>query len=494
MLNTEDIFMKLKEFQFGFADATKEYTRMPELFEIAFCDEKKVVDKLLNSYPFLLIGRKGVGKSAFSAKIQSISKKSKTLYAFPMNMNDFEFTTFAKTGIDEDIAGTQKYKTSWDFLLLFTIYKILFNVFQMTEDDNLTNIISLLDSMGFSIDSGYKSDVTKLSKLKIGAEIVKFDIEFEKEFNIKPKSYIERISLISEKMLSILSDVYLNNREIVIIIDGMDDILRYKKNRMEIIASLIRSADYLNDKMLLSNIKIKVIMLIREDIISMVNDPDLNKIIQDGSIYLNWNNRLSELKKLVNRRFLWANLSEDAANRCWDTIFPRKIKQKLSWDYVLDYTLYKPRDILQFLKYCQAEYPENTSLTLSETQNVLKIYSNRYFIEEMKNELAGLIDDEIISCIPSVFRKLGGRAFELTEINKLLIEQVPHKDISVNDTKLLLTYLFDAGYIGQLIESNKGRNMKKIITFKYRNPTARIDYYQKFITHQGLHSGLGVRK
>ena len=41
--------------------------------------------------------------------------------------------------------------------------------------------------------------------------------------------------------------------------------------------------------------------------------------------------------------------------------------------------------------------------------------------------------------------------------------------------------------------SNGGKNTKQSVIFKYRNPTARIDYYQKFITHKGLHSGLGVR-
>ena len=38
------------------------------------------------------------------------------------------------------------------------------------------------------------------------------------------------------------------------------------------------------------------------------------------------------------------------------------------------------------MKFCQNEYPDHEKLTLSETQNVLKIYSNKYFIEEMKNE------------------------------------------------------------------------------------------------------------
>lgn len=484
--------MRFEDFEFGFADATKEFTRVPEIFELAFCDTRNIVSKLLNSYQFLLIGRKGVGKSAFSSKIQSMASKDEDMFVVPMNLNDFEFSTFAKTGIDSNVAGTQKYKTSWDFLLLLSIYRVLFNELQIVESEEVNNIIYLLDEMGFQLDAGFKADINKLSKIKVGIDILKFDAEFQKEFNTTPKTYLERISLMSEKMLSVIKSIELNGKRIEIIIDGFDDILRYKKNKMEIIASLIRSADYINDKILFYKKDIKILLLIREDLITMVTDPDLNKIIHDGAITLSWSNRLQDLKTLVELRFKLSGILKDGVDDCWAEMFPRKIKDKLSWDYVLDFTLYRPRDILQFLKYCQMEYPENEHLTISETQNVLKVYSNKYFIEEMKNELSGFIDDELIISIPSVFRRLGGRAFELSEICKLANEQNPKREIGIEETKMLLLHLFDAGYIGQLVST--GKDKKRSVIFKYRNPTARIDYYQKFITHQGLHSGLGVRK
>ena len=223
--------MKLSGYEFGFADATKEYSRNPEIFERAFCDPRQFVTKLVDSYQFMLVGRKGVGKSAYSSKIRSIAENSENLYAYSMNLSDFEFSTFAKTGIDEDVSGTQKFKTSWDFLLLWLIYKILFNDLQMTESDEISKVVCLLDSLGFSVDEGYKADVTKLSKLKVGMNINIFDVGFEKEFNTKPASYLERVSLITERMLDVLKKTYLNERQVIIVIDGLDDVLRYRKNK-----------------------------------------------------------------------------------------------------------------------------------------------------------------------------------------------------------------------------------------------------------------------
>jgi len=361
---------------------------------------------------------------------------------------------------------------------------------KITEVEEINNIIYLLGLLGFPLDSGYKLDVTRLSKLKIGIKVVEFDAEFEREFNIKPNSYLDRISTITDKMIDVLTKVYLNEQKIIIVIDGLDDILRYKKHKFEIISSLIRSVDYINDRMLTNSLEIKIILLIREDIIGSITDPDLNKIVQDGAITISWNNRLEDLKELVKLRFKFSGIDEESADTYWSRIFPRKIKNKTSWNYMLDYTVYKPRDVLQFLKCCQNEYPENESLSLSEFQNALKIYSNKYFIEEMKNELSGFIDNDLIIILPSVFRRLGRRSFSFSDIYKMICEQSHDKQFNDSDVKALLLALFDSGYVGQIIPGTK--DGKDTVIYKYRNATARIDYYLRFITHKGLHSGLGV--
>jgi hypothetical protein len=483
--------MNFGKYQFGFADAEKEYSRVPTLFEEAFFDSDGIINKLINSYHFMLIGRKGVGKSAFSAKIQSISNTSSNIHAYPIQLNDFEFSTFSKTGIDSDVIGTRKYKTTWDFILLLIIYKFMFNELNITENDEFTNLLSLIDVLGFPVDVEYKKDITKLSKLKVGNDVVAFDLEFEKEFGTRPSTYLERISTLTEKMIDVLNHIYFNDQKIMVLIDGVDDILRFKKHQTEVLASLIRSIDYINDKFIRSNQPVKIILFIREDIIANMTDPDLNKIKRDGSILLNWSNRLQDLKSLVNLRFKFSGVNENILTDYWERLFPRRIKGKSSWDHVLEHTLYKPRDLLQYLKSCQDLYPEKQSLSYSEMQEVLKTYSKDYFIEEMKNEITGFIDDKLIILLPTVFRKLGQRSFKISEFKKIIDEQNINKKIEESDIKTLLLSLFDSGYVGQLIKS--GRDNKESVVFKYRNTTANIDYHQKFIIHKGLHSGLGVR-
>lgn len=481
--------MKFKDYEFGYADASKEYTLVPRIFEEAFCDSRDIVNKLINDWKFILIGRKGVGKTAFNSKIQSLSENDEHLITFPMKLDDFEFSVFSKTNIDSNVTGTKKYKDSWDFVLLLTIYKIIYLEMKMESVDEVTNVVELLKELGFPVELNYKKNILTLSKLKMGANVGNFDIAFEKEFGERPNTYLERISVLNEKMMEVLSNLWFSDQKILILIDGVDDILRYKKNQLEILSSLIRSVDYLNLKFITNKIPIKVILFIREDIVCSITDPDINKIKRDGAITLSWVNCLQDLKSIVNLRFKFSGVQEDAVEKWWDTIFPRVIKDKKSWDFMLEHTLYKPRDVLQFLVCCQENFAKKESLTFGEMQTALKIYSRDYFIEEMKNEITGFIDDDLINILPGVFRKIAKKSFIYTELKDIINEQSSGKCYDDKDVKNLLLLLFEAGYMGQLVKSGRSTS----VVFKYRNPTANIDYSQKFITHQGLHRGLGVR-
>lgn len=482
--------MKFEDYQIGFADAAKEYTMIPEIFEKAFYDPKGIIDKLLNKWSFMLVGRKGVGKSAFSSKIQSLAQQDEDLCSYQMFLNDFEYSTFSKTKVDSDVIGTQKYKKSWEFILLLTIYKIIANNLKIQEVDDFNNMVEILQELGFPINIDYKRNITTLSKLKVGVNVGFFDATLEKELGVKPNSFLERISILSDKMIEVLSAVFFNKKKIIVSIDGVDDILRFKKNQLEILSSLIRSVDYLNDSFLKNKLPIKIIIFIREDIICSVTDPDINKIKRDGSITLSWCNRLDDLKSVVKLRFRLSGVSDDNVDKYWESIFPNKIREQDPWTFVLEHTLYKPRDILQFLKCCQENYPDKEFLTHAEMLTAIKIYSKEYFIEEMKNEITGFVNDELINILPSVFSKIGKRAFNFIEFKKITSEQPLSREYSDSDIKYLLQLLFESGYMGQIIKTGPGRES---VVFKYRNTTASIDFGQKFITHKGLHKGLGIK-
>lgn len=483
--------MVFKDYKFGFADAEKEFFRIPALFQEAFYDPRNVTDRLINDYPFILVGRKGVGKTAFAAKIRSLAKTSE-LFSHSLKLNDFEYTTFSKTSIDSELVGTQKYKQSWDFLLLLVIYKSLYFDMGIREVEQFDKAVNLLNSIGFSIENDYKKHVIKLSKLKVGANVGIVNAELEKEFGESPNSHPERMSLLISLLVDGLKAVYLGEKKLIIIIDGVDDVLRFKKNQLYIISSLVRSIDYINS-LFCNIIPIKIVLLIREDILSNFTDPDLNKIKRDESISINWLDRQDELKELVNLRFLFSGIPQEDVADHWIKMFPKVIKEKDSWAYILDFTLGKPRDILQFLKCCQELYPDSEALNFSEVSKVLKYYARNYFIEEMKNEITGFISDSFILSLPGILQNLGSRSFSFSKFHEVAVKQIHSNIPDELESKKMLQLLFDSGYLGHLYKIPSRDGMKTSVVFKYRNPTAQIDYSQEFITHRGIFRGLDVR-
>lgn len=477
--------MKLGEYKFGYADATKELMIEPEIFKLAFCDPHDILNKLVNTWKYMLIGRKGVGKSAFSAKIQFIAEYEEKYFAHPIQLNDFEYTTFAKASSDADLVGTKKYLDAWNFIIMLNIYKILYNILHITEVVEFSETISLLDKLGFPITDTFKASVTRVSRLKMGVTVGVFDAGYEKEFGYKPISFSDRIGALIERMQGVLSSVFLS-KKLFVLIDGVDDILRIKKNQLDILSSLIRSVDMLNQNFFEKKIDIKLLLFIREDIINQITDPDLNKIKRDGAIHLSWVDNTNDLKQIVELRF---KLSDDQVLENWNNIFPHELQGKNSWEALLEHTLYKPRDVLQFLCTCQELYPNKEVLSYSDMKNAIKIYSRDYFIEEMKNELSGYIDDIMINTLPSTFQKLGRKSFTFETFVQVINDQSISKEYNEQDIRQLLLVLFESGYIGQLVNSNRG---KQSVVFKYRNSSAAIDYGQKIIIHRGIQKGLSV--
>ena len=477
--------MKLKEFSLGYSDAKNEFLTTPEILINCFYDNNNILEKLLNGNKYILLGTKGVGKSAYNAKIQLEAENNPKMYVSSLELNDFDFSLFFKTSVDSNFRGGKQFKDPWDFLLLHMIYKVIFYNMQITEIPQVNDVIDHLEKNGLGLELKSKEIVKKLKSFKLGKGL---ELQFELLNEDEKFEYSSLIKYSIDKMLDALSYIDFNDTSLKILLDGLDDILRFKRDNIQILTSLIRSTDYLNTNFLKNKKPIKIILFIRQDIFSLLIDPDLNKIKRDWSEYLKWTDKIDDLKKLVELR-LSSSDKNKKYDTYWDKIFPTLIQERDSWEYILEHTLIKPRDILQFLLTCQYLFPESTLLTFKEINTALKDYSSEYFIHEMKNELSGFIDDKLIQELEQVFQRIGNNKFSYNKFSDLLKESNSKIDESI--IKDILLRLFESGYIGQL--QTNSRNKKQSVLFKHRNPGIKIDYKEYFIIHKGLHKALGVR-
>jgi hypothetical protein len=481
--------MKLKDYTFGFADSETEFTRRPDIFREAFYDPKEILDKLLNSNEFILMGNKGVGKTAYSAKIRSLVESNENLNAHQVTLANFEFDKFS-TLSREEYNGSQKFKLAWDLTLLIEIYKFLSSSMDYTSVESFYNIVDFLKDNNLMHLDSINSTVRSFKNIEFMGKYFKL-ISEKRKLTLVDYS----LSELCEYLQRSLCDIDFNGIQNYLIIDGLDDILRHEKLKIEMLSGLFRSIGQINDYLFRKNIPIKIIILAREDILSGITDPDFNKIKRDGGIKLDWNNP-NDLMEVVKLRFLLSGVKEDDLDNHWNHIFPPRINHLKSFKYVLQYTLNKPRDILQFLEQCKKEYPQNDKVNYSQLKYIMDQYSTDYFYEEMKNELSGFMLDNDIDNFEIVFSDIGRTDFTYNRFRYVAAKYFSDKNEDY--IRKVFNILFDNGYIGQVIEvpyydkrKKKTLNKSKAM-FKHKNPTMKMNLANRFTLHKGLYKAFNL--
>lgn len=474
---------QLKMYRFGFADAETEYQREPETLEQSFYDPMEIVPKLTEDFPFLLVGRKGNGKTAVAAKLRLMAKRDPLLICTHVSLENFEFKTFSKLG-SAQLSGGSRFTLPWRFMLLLQAVSIARELELTTSALEFLAMCKQLDKYGLLARNGISKVIRTVAKpgFKIGFKGAELELA-----GAEVEHSLADIEDIMETLERRLVDVDFEESRLLIIVDGLDDSLRSKDRQLDIVSGLIRAANGLNDNLYRQGVPIKFLVLARPDVLNLCNDPDLNKILSDSKLELSWyrdvkNPLNSDLMELLRRRFQTAGpWPEDCEP--WYAVFPKTLMDKDSWQYILEHTLLRPRDILQFLKECQKLYPEMTSLTPKEALAALTNYSETYFIGEMKNELAGFMSDQTIKALPSALASMKSREFT----TQMWADACTECGIEEN-SRVVLNQLFESGYVGQLSYVG-GRTF---VIHKYRDLNMYINYADRFHIHRGLWKALNL--
>lgn len=441
-------------------------------------------NEIINGFKSMIVGRKGIGKTAYASKLRKISNSGKKLLdTVYIHLNEIDFSIFKKIA-DKKYSGTQKYQKVWDWVIGIEILKYMVdNRFELR--DETSRIIKILEQ-----NEIYLNDKLPIAIRKISKKYAQFSFKVL-DCGVEGKdSYISLdIYEFVDKIFEAIASQYFN-KKLFIVFDGLDDLLRFNIDRSEMLAGLIRSSHYQNLFIKKNNINLKILILIREDILSSIVDPDINKIKRDSSIVLRWDE--TNLKAMVDLRIHMVN--NNAGDNPWYDIFPKYVHKKNTWDFILDYTLLRPRDIFQFLNIAKEMFPNSSSLTQAETLDVLKQYSAGYFIEEIKDELSGFISDEIITNLQYVFQKIGETDFTYFEFKQILIDVIG--ELGDSEVWEILQRLIKTSAIGQISshafynKKTKKMEQKSIVEFFYKSPRMLVSKANKFHIHRALYKAL----
>lgn len=473
-----------KSIYFGCTDADTEATRNPTVFKKVFYDPHNFVNELVNGYPFVLMGRKGDGKTAFSAKIK-LSADEYNVCVWQCPLNNFDNNVFLKIKGTANL-GANPYISFWECILMIECVEIISEYYPTLENTDFSDLVYALTQQGLLNNGGdICNTVIKLVESDTTISLSKFthNKRYARERVLKGAYEI------SHTIQKVVENLYFQEKKFLLFLDGLDDILNNSEYNPDIIAGLIRAADSINNHFSTKTFNFKVNILIREDIFRLCRDPNMSKIERDSTLHLSWtisgDPLESDLIGLVSKRMELCLGYENSFKEIWSTLFPSEIGNKPSLEYVLENIIYRPRDILQFFVEVQKKHINGKLVTFDKLQEALTSYSEEYFLGAMRDELTGFFPNDFVTALPSILSKMGSQFFYLETFETECKRFPQYKDISAKD---VLERLFNDGYIGQ----HRPREGRDKTVFSYRNPHERFNPEHECILHRGLTRALNI--
>lgn len=480
--------MGIYNVEFGTSDAETELIRTPQIFDHAFFDPNNHIDELVNGFKFIVTGRKGDGKSSYCAKLKRISEQEDFLETIDVSLEKLNSRFFEKF-TDQDLMGGKRYVPMWKCILLLELVKYLENRGFQIQRSNYVELVNALSRMGLLHGDSIEETITKLDSTDVSICVnnwVTYGRHTEKEVVIKGANQI--YSILSNELKS----TYLGNKKFCMVLDGLDDILRNKDLNIEIITGLIRAANDINNFFSRQTLNFKIIILIRTDILDKCRDPDISKIKLASQINLSWKPSSglyeSDLGKLIMARFQTEG-GYTSFFQLWNHYFPNRIDDKDSLAYMLENTLYKPRDMLMFFSFTKSIIgTSDRRISEYEFRQLLKQYSEDYFVSHMQDELTGFLPDNAINELQSVISKIGSRRFSYDVFAQEIAQHREFDNILPED---VLRLLFERGYIGQY--SKRPDHPKEEFLFQaHINPGVKYEKENDCLLHRGLIRAFGV--
>jgi hypothetical protein len=467
--------------------------------------------ELLAFKKFLIVGRKGSGKTAIFKKL--LTTRESNLFCFGHTFSDYPWHHHDKQA-RMGIPDYDKYTHSWKYLILLTLSKIILNQDQSLpfDEQSMENLLKVerfvVDTYG-TRDPDITQIFTPTKRLKLKPT---FQIDFEiLKAGISPESYpMEELPTIIQEVNKNLTTYVLSclnpENRYYICFDQLD--LGFDPENAEysnrLIGLLLACRD-LNLTAREENKKLFIGIFLRDDIYDYLHFEDKNKITENFLSRIEWDTPRTQktLKGLMEKRFTKL-LGESPDEKIkWEDVFDETKEmtgRQKKYQHLIDRTCLRPRDIIKFCNQILSQYrlrieEEKNQVSNSKFDNIdinkAKTEYSNYFLNEL--------DDEIHKHIPhykdylEISKALGILQFGKDDYIKAF-EQKRTLFSPEKDPIEILRELFSFSIVGYYKVGGKGYGGSEYI-YKYKDPRAQFDESaQIFRLHPGLMDVLGLKK
>lgn len=304
----------------------------------------------------ILIGNRGSGKSAiFKMLAERQAKNGRIVIQISPDEYSYEIlSSVLRKELDGSWAKQGSYTASWKYVLYVTVMRELVR----------SNVAP--KSRSFKQIRGFLRDNVKGDQYSILDHIISYMRRFE---GIKLGQYEMRGAAKELKQLYDLDEInrlfdplrmLLNAKKVSVFIDELDRGWDASEDARQFVAGLFQAAIQANG--LSPNLKIFVSL--RRELYDNIPEiyEDAQKV-RDLVRYIGWDE--NGLKKLMAKRIESVfRLQNDDVDELWSAVFQETLEYRKtrSFNYIVDRTLYRPREIIHFCNACLREATEDDEL------------------------------------------------------------------------------------------------------------------------------------
>ena len=404
---------------------------------------------------FIIVGRKGVGKTAYVKHLCDNSSLERELLCNVVNSNNSYLQKIIQS-VPDGIGNKASLIYEWIILTEFVRLIISNQNLQYSKGYDELKRFEQKNSGIVDIDKWMSVTETESVKLDVNYyDLVKcFPVIFGKHLDRTQSKapFYKIIPSLRNVVVEMLGYDANSGINYIVLFDDLDIHfnLRNEDQKKDLMELIRISRDY-NTKYL-PNQDMRVIILLRDDIAMQLDGiaPDKNKIFSSYEYKLQWYNTIKEaseekskLRLFINKRIaigLKAKKIKYDENDPWSSLIDDRPHEKYKWKtafkYILDCTLYRPRDLVAFFSDigdCDYHIP----LSPIEVSKCLRRYVG-WNAREIKDELSNMYSKKQIDSIFSIFRFVANSNVSVNY--DMLLDLFLKNELSEDDLLLLIDY------------------------------------------------------
>ncbi|MEZ5985551.1 MAG: hypothetical protein R3B94_06335 [Hyphomonas sp.] len=433
-----------------------------------------------------LIGRKGTGKTAVAQSIAKIHDHS--VFSEQLSFKNFPFNELYKL-VDDRFSQHNRYISVWTFVILNYVVSMMARNEGVAPEGRQIALTIHPQQMARRLERLLPKWVTSTIDLKVlGTGFA------GSRTKINPDSPLqERIELLED-----IIEQYADSSIYYIIFDELDEDYRdiltnfHSSEYLSLIVGLFKAVQ--NVKANFTQLKIRPIVVLRDDIYGLLQDNDKNKW-SDLKLDIEW--PPEKLQRMLAHRISRANGADAPIldfPDAWALIFDkrqvrygfRQSKRMYAFDFMARSSHLRPRDFIYYLKVCaEREILNGRDIIDPETIRAQDKPFSNYLRDELIDEVGAVLP--YINEVFGVLSKINKQSFYADDFITAYNSHVVSGSESRLAAEDVLRLLFHFSVIG-----NGRRGRSALEFFKYKNSSAELNLEDPILVHRGLYKSLQI--